>query len=75
MRQARNVMSLKFRKFLVIFTVLLLEVAFALCTLYLPGKIKLLFLVFMVLNTVFVNKTVVFLRKLFKIPEDINSKY
>ncbi len=68
-------MSLKVRKFLVIFLVLFLEVFFALCTLYIPGTIKLLFLLLMILNTVFVNKTVVLLRKLFKIPEDINSKY
>ena len=68
-------MSLKIKNFLVILTVLLLEVTFALCTLYLPGTLKLPFLVLMILNTFFVNKTVFILRKLFKVPENKDSRY
>lgn len=68
-------MNLKVKNFLVIFIVLLLEVTFALCTLYLPGTLKLPFLALMILNTFFVNKTVFVLRKLFKVPENKDSKY
>lgn len=68
-------MNLNLKKFFVIAIVLVAEVSFALLTLYAPGTWKLLFLVLMILNTVFVNKTVVLLRKLFRIPANKDAKY
>lgn len=68
-------MSVKIRNVLVVVSGLLLQVLLALLTLYTPGYFKLLFLLLMILNIIFVRKTLALLRKIFRVPENKDVHY
>ena len=59
---------MKIKKILPALIVFVLNIVFTFCMLYVPGNLKLLFLLLLVLNMAFSGKTMKLIRKILKIP-------